>query len=631
VASASVERVLTHLWALDCDPRGNDERGYSAKCPAHNDRNPSLSIGQGHDGRALVFCHRGCALEEIAAALTLNMTELFEPDDKPADPAPKVVSERYDYVDEHGQLLFQVERLVPKGFRQRRPDGRGGWEYRLGDVRRVLYRLPQVIAAVKAGKKICVVEGERDVHTLEAKGQVATTCPGGAGKWRPEYSEVLRGGLVAIIQDVDVADPKTGHRPGQEHAAAVRDALTGVAEKVKVLQPAVGNDVTDHVKAGLPLGALIDATEPRPPQGLQVLSAREMMALPDPDTSGYLLGPLLYRGHRIVVGGWTGHGKTTFTMHMISAACYGRQFLNWKGKGGLRALVVDVEQGQRTVKRILRETRLEEADRVSYLRIPDGLALDTDEDAIASMERIFAAGVGGERYDIVLADPLYKLSRGNPNDARAATDLMRRFDDWRERYGFALILPMHCRKPQPDSQLSPHDLFGSSAYQWGAEMLLGIQRKSKSLSWLHFWKDREGEVAEDGGTVGQHWDILFDRDRGFTHHDKGKQGQLVEVAQTPRFDLARFIYEEIRNTGPVSRKNIKDKAWTKFHLHYNDGMLDRALDRVGGYGVISNGAPRKADRIYFLQDELLPPTDNEPRPETEAQPLPDAPEEVMQP
>ena len=625
--SASVERVLGHLWALDCNPRGNDDRGYSAKCPAHDDRNPSLSIGQGHDGRALVYCHRGCALEEIATALSLDLTELFEPDDKPVDPTPKVVAERYDYVDENGQLLFQVERLVPKGFRQRRPDGKGGWEYRLGDVRRVLYRLPQVIEAVKAGKKICVVEGERDVHTLEAKGQVATTCPGGAGKWRTEYTEVLRGALVAIIQDVDPADPKTGHRPGQEHAAAVRDALTGVAEKVKVLQPAVGNDVTDHVKAGLPLGALIEATEPRPPQGLQVLSAREMMALPDPDTSGYLLGPLLYRGHRIVVGGWTGHGKTTFTMHMVSAACYGRQFLNWKGKGGLKALVVDVEQGQRTVKRILRETGLQESDRVKYLRIPDGLALDTDEEASLAFEKILFDGC----YDIVVADPLYKLHRGNPNDTQAAVELMRKLDRLRDLHGFALILPMHCRKPQPDSQLSPHDLFGSSAYQWGAEMLLGIQRKSKSLSWLHFWKDREGEVAEDGGTVGQHWDILFDRDKGFTYMDKGKQGQLVEVAQTPRFDLARFIYEEIRNTGPVSRKNIKDKAWTKFHLHYTDPMLDRALDRVGGYGVISNGAPRKADRIYFLQDELLPPTDNEPRPETEAQPLPDAQEEVVQP
>ena len=163
------------------------------------------------------------------------MTELFEPDDQPTDPTPPKVVERYDYVDEAGKLLYQVERMKPKGFRQRRPDGRGGWEYKLGDVRRVLYRLPQVIEAVAAGKLITVVEGERDVHTLEAKGKVATTCPGGAGKWRKEYSEVLRGAKVAIIQDVDLPDPKTGQRPGQEHAHAVRDSLEGVAAAVKML------------------------------------------------------------------------------------------------------------------------------------------------------------------------------------------------------------------------------------------------------------------------------------------------------------------------------------------------------------------------------------------------------------
>ena len=63
MASASVERVLTLPVGAGLRPaHGNDERGYSAKCPAHNDRNPSLSIGQGHDGRSLdSFCHRGCA------------------------------------------------------------------------------------------------------------------------------------------------------------------------------------------------------------------------------------------------------------------------------------------------------------------------------------------------------------------------------------------------------------------------------------------------------------------------------------------------------------------------------------------------------------------------------------------
>jgi hypothetical protein len=591
--------VLAHLWALDCNPRGNDDRGYSARCPAHEDRNPSLSIGQGHDGRALVYCHRGCALEEIARALSMEMTELFEPDDKPVDPGPKVVVERYDYVDEQGALLFQVERMNPKSFRQRKPDGKGGWEYKLGDVRRVLYRLPQVIEAVKAGKKICVVEGERDVHTLEAKGQVATTCPGGAGKWRTEYTEVLRGALVAIIQDVDPADPKTGHHPGQEHAAAVRDALTGVAEKVKVLQPAVGNDVTDHVQAGLPLGALVDAAEPRPPQGLQVLSAREMMALPDPDVEGYLLGPLIYRGHRIIVGGWTGHGKTTFSLHMTAAACYGRDFLQWTGHGGLRALVVDVEQGQRTIKRRIREVGLEDSDRVKYLRVPDGLALDHDKEAIAGIEKILLNG----QFDIVLADPLYKLHRGDPNDSQAAVDLMRRFDEWRERYQFALVLPMHCRKPREAASLSPHDLFGSSAWQWGAEMLLGVERKSESMTWLHWFKDREGEVADAGAPVGTHWDLKFDRAEGFKRYAP-KRGS------TQKFDLPAFIFEAIKANGPMSRADIKNLLWAK-RLSPKMSTIDRALKNLGDLGVTHNGERTLGDRVYMLPDSLL--TNDEPR------------------
>jgi hypothetical protein len=369
-----------------------------------------------------------------------------------------------------------------------------------------------------------------------------------------------------------------------------------------VLQPAVGKDVTDHVKAGLPLSKLAEPGEIRPPSArMEVLSAREVMQLPDPDEEGYLLGPLIYRGHRIVVGGWTGHGKTTFTLHMTAAATYGREFLGWEGKGNLRALVVDVEQGTRTIKRRIRETGLEDSDRVKYLRVPDGLALNSDEDAIAMMEKIFVDG----RYDIVLADPLYKLTTGDLNDTRAATELMRRFDDWRDRYQFALILPMHCRKPKPDSQLSPHDLFGSSAWQWGAEMLLGLERKSRSHSWLHWWKDREGECTDVRATVGQHWSLDFRRETGFRLYDTGVQEQMFETAPTRRFDLARFIYEEIRERGPVTRENIKDRAWLKHQLHYDDKTLDRALKNVGQYGVQHNGAPRNKDRVYFLQPDLL--------------------------
>lgn len=529
--SKAVDRVLAHLWALDLNPRGNEQRGWDALCPAHEDRNPSFHLGEGNDGRALVFCHAGCTLDEIAAALHIPLTEMFEPssDSEPAKPVQRRVVESYDYVDEDGRLLFQVQRTVPKGFRQRRPNGNGGWEYTLGDVRRVLYRLPKVIEAVKAGKGIVIVEGERDVHTLEAKQQIATTCPGGAGKWREEYSAVLRGAKVAIIQDVDLEDPKTGKRHGQEHAEQVQRSLEAVGANVTMLQPAVGKDVTDHVQAGLKLGQLLPAGEARR-ERLQILTAPEVMRLPDPNADGYLLGPLIFRGYRVVIGGHTGHGKTTLTMHMVASAVKGTDFLDshWHGRGGLKALIVDVEQGTKSIKRVLRETGLEDNPNVQYLRVPDGLALDSDQDAIKFMERTFVDG----RYDIVLADPLYKLHRGDPNDTQAATELMRRFDDWRERYGFALLLPMHCRKPNARQSLSPHDLFGSSAYQWGAEVLLGLERpqtaEDGAFSLFHLWKDRDGEVAETM-PVNSKWGVMFDRLTGFHRAVKPKRLNAREV------------------------------------------------------------------------------------------------------
>lgn len=61
-------------------------RGYSALCPAHNDREPSLSITEGDDGRVLLHCFAGCSPEEIAAELDLKMRDLFpRNEDKGAD------------------------------------------------------------------------------------------------------------------------------------------------------------------------------------------------------------------------------------------------------------------------------------------------------------------------------------------------------------------------------------------------------------------------------------------------------------------------------------------------------------------------------------------------------------------
>src|SRR5690606_471494 len=128
---------------------------------------------------------------------------------------------------------------------QRVPDGRGGWIWRLGDVRRVLYRLPDVVRAVREGRTVYVVEGEKDADRLASMGLCATTAPGGAGKWRDEYTEPLRGARVVVLPDND--------EPGRAHAEMVARALRAVSADVRVVHlpdlPEKG-DVSDWLDAG---------------------------------------------------------------------------------------------------------------------------------------------------------------------------------------------------------------------------------------------------------------------------------------------------------------------------------------------------------------------------------------------
>jgi hypothetical protein len=109
-------------------------------------------------------------------------------------------------------------------------------------VRRVLYRLPAVLEAARAGGTVYVAEGEKDVHALERAGAVATCNPAGAGKWRPEYADALAGAHVVVVADAD--------EPGRKHARQVAASLEGKATSVAVVAPGKGKDAADHLAAG---------------------------------------------------------------------------------------------------------------------------------------------------------------------------------------------------------------------------------------------------------------------------------------------------------------------------------------------------------------------------------------------
>lgn len=246
-----VHHVLSHFDGV----RNNISRPetWKARCPAHDDRSPSLSIWMGRKGFLLVRCWAGgrCQLPAILDAAGLTMKDLYPPDTegpyerhrgvRTTEPKRREVA-CYDYANEHGEILYQAVRLEPKSFRQRRPLPDGGWAWNLDGVPRVLYRLPDILA--RPSWPVLVVEGEKDVNALHDIGLLATCNVGGTGMgWRDEYSQVLTGRRVTILPDNDEA--------GLRHACCVAGSLLihGAASVRVVFLPNLpaGGDVSDFL------------------------------------------------------------------------------------------------------------------------------------------------------------------------------------------------------------------------------------------------------------------------------------------------------------------------------------------------------------------------------------------------
>lgn len=216
----------------------------------------------------------------------------------------------YDYHDEDNRLLYQVVREPNKQFKQRRPDGNGGWVWNLQNTRRVLYHLPFILEAVEAGGPIYIVEGEKDVHAVEKTKNWATCNPGGAGKWRSEYGDVVAGAKVIIVADKD--------EPGLAHARQIAETLP--AATTTIVQAKTGKDVSDHLAAGHTLAELIPINLEGAERPRVFVDAAEFAS-----NLGEVPPPLLGNADTIVIpaagfcllAGRPGAGKTTFLLDLV--------------------------------------------------------------------------------------------------------------------------------------------------------------------------------------------------------------------------------------------------------------------------------------------------------------------------
>lgn len=213
----------------------------------------------------------------------------------------------YDYRDGDGHLVYQVVRWVPKDFRPRKPDGRGGWIWKLNGTGRIPYRLEQLLKADRESI-VWICEGEKDADTLAARNLVATTNPGGTGQadisWRGQFVEYLRERRCVILPDFD--------DEGQHWAQLVAQRIHGLVRSVKVVNlPGLkerGDDVTDWLRAGGTVAHLVRLADQAPPwqPGASTVAAAAD-ELPEIDVSDVALQPDKRTGRldaRVAANAW---------------------------------------------------------------------------------------------------------------------------------------------------------------------------------------------------------------------------------------------------------------------------------------------------------------------------------------
>ena len=371
------QRILNHLegnyqafyskYLQNVKSAGGNE--YVALCPFHNDQKPSLNF---NNESGQYFCHgcgkKGDALHFYAKINSLDTRRDFAKILKgiasdfgiTGEVQKSKIVKTYDYTNAEGQLLFQVVRMEPKDFRQRRPDGKG-WIWNLKGIEPVLYLLPKIVKA----REVVIVEGEKDADILALIGFTATTSPMGAKKWRDEYNEALKGKDVVLIPDND--------NEGREHMRQVATSLNGATKSLKWIDlpglPSKG-DVSDWVQtfedkeeAAERLAVMIEGanlyTPPKKASLEDIILTVKQFTIIDLPQKRVFLEPWLKENSINLISGWRGAGKTFMALGIADAVTNGKSFGPWNCENPVPCLFLDGEMPAQDVLERIQTLRLE--------------------------------------------------------------------------------------------------------------------------------------------------------------------------------------------------------------------------------------------------------------------------------
>ena len=449
-----------------------DGAGWAARCPAHDDRRASLSLGEGDDGRALLHCHAGCSLDAILSAANLEKRDLF-----PEQTTTKAsIVATYPYLDEGGAHGYDVVRFAPKDFRQRRADG----TWTMKGVRRTLYHLDKL----QGKTTVYVVEGEKDADRLWALKLPATTNAGGAGKWKPEYTaQLTAAGIEQIVILPDHDDP------GRAHAAqvAISCQVAGLHVKVVTLPDLpVKGDVSDWLDAGHTKDELTALVKGSPvsvsgsPLGVGVLTRNETaeslpwrtaaeIALLAPERPEWIVYGLVGPGIVTEIDGkLKASGKTTFLATMVAAVVTNRPFLNHPTTAS--PVLWMTEERPQTFLETLRRAHLEARTDVQVLHWHDVKHLPWP--AIMAAATDYALSIGARVLIVDTIGQWAGLRGEDENNNGSQLTAAAPLQDAAAK-GLAVVVARHERKGGGDVGESGR---GGSAFSGAVDIVVSIRR-----------------------------------------------------------------------------------------------------------------------------------------------------------
>ena len=246
------DEVLTHFQVKK---RYQDKA--QCKCPAHDDRQASLTVTKGRDS-VLIHCHANCSIENVLLAAGLKMSDLFYQEKRTGSSWQAYIESRekkkieavYNYVSSNGSYAFTKVRMQGKKMiygtlaNERFTYGLGG---RTRKELCAVYAPDGVQAinkAVSEGKPIFIPEGEKDADTLAKQGYTAFSY-GGVNDWVADMAQLCKGAVVYVLADND--------EPGQRVANTIQSDLQGIAKSAKVIVPVPDTpkaDISDYFAAG---------------------------------------------------------------------------------------------------------------------------------------------------------------------------------------------------------------------------------------------------------------------------------------------------------------------------------------------------------------------------------------------